>query len=144
MIEISAMVQPSEVRTRLVNPEALYDPRPNGYSHAVIAQGGKSIAFIAGQGGEEMNGRLSASFGEQVRQAYANLRIVLDAVGAKPNQVTRITTYVVDYHQSMLGVLTYNAQATFGSALPAQTLVPVPRLALDGMLFEVDAIVVLD
>ena len=83
-------------------------------------------------------------FGEQVRQAYANLRIVLDAVGAKPHQVMRVTTYVVDYHQSLLGVLTHNAQTTFGAALPAQTLVPVPRLALDGMLFEVDAIVVLD
>ncbi|MEM6496633.1 MAG: RidA family protein [Pseudomonadota bacterium] len=144
MIEISAMAHSSEVRTRSVNPEALYDPRPNGYSHAVIAQGGKHIAYIAGQGGEDRNGRLSDSFGEQVRQAYANLRIVLDAVGAKPHQVTRVTTYVVDYHPSLLGVLTHYAQATFGAALPAQTLVPVPRLALDGMLFEVDAIVVLD
>jgi hypothetical protein len=28
--------------------------------------------------------------------------------------------------------------------LPAQTLVPVPKLAIDPMLFEVEAIVVLD
>lgn len=33
---------------------------------------------------------------------------------------------------------------TFGGALPARTLVPVPRPALDGMLFEVDAVAVLD
>jgi enamine deaminase RidA (YjgF/YER057c/UK114 family) len=32
----------------------------------------------------------------------------------------------------------------FGKTLPAQTLVPVPRLAVDGMLFEVEAVVVLD
>jgi enamine deaminase RidA (YjgF/YER057c/UK114 family) len=40
--------------------------------------------------------------------------------------------------------MTEAVKRTFGDALPAQTLVPVPRLALDGMLFEVDAVAVLD
>ena len=31
-----------------------------------------------------------------------------------------------------------------GEALPAQTLVPVPKLAVDPMLFEVEAVVVLE
>jgi len=30
------------------------------------------------------------------------------------------------------------------AVLPAQTLVPVPKLAIDPMLFEVEAVVVLD
>ena len=79
-----------------------------------------------------------------MKQAYANLRTVLEAVGARPNQVTKITTFVVDYDQSMLGIMTRELRATFGDALPAQSLVPVPRLALDGMLFEVEAIALLD
>lgn len=79
-----------------------------------------------------------------MEQAYANLRTALRAVGAKPHQVTKITTYVVNYDQSMLDVMTRHIQETFGDSLPAQTLVPVHRLALDGMLFEVDAIAVLD
>ncbi|WP_269318618.1 MULTISPECIES: hypothetical protein [unclassified Halomonas] len=44
----------------------------------------------------------------------------------------------------MLEVMTRYVKETFGDALPAQTLVPVPRLALDGMLFEVDATAVLE
>ncbi|WP_193367023.1 RidA family protein [Pelagibius marinus] len=128
----------------IVNPPELYDPAPNGYSHAVVATGGSRIAYIAGQGGEDKDGALSPRFADQVEQAYANLRRALDAVGAKPGQVTKITTYVVDYDPSKLGVMTEAVKRTFGAALPAQTLVPVPRLALDGMLFEVDAVAVLD
>lgn len=130
--------------TEIVNPPGLFDPAPNGFSHAVVVRGGSGIAYIAGQGGEDRTGALPPTFAGQVEQAYANLRTTLQAVGAEPGQVARITTYVVDYDQSMLDVMTRHVRETFGNALPAQTLVPVPRLALDGMLFEVDAIAVLE
>lgn len=132
------------VQTAIVNPPGLYDPAPNGYSHAVVATDATTIAFIAGQGGEDADGRLSPEFSGQLNQAYANLRTALDAVGAEPEQVTKITTYVVDYDQSKLGPMTKAVLEVFGDSLPAQTLVPVPRLAIDGMLFEVDAVAVLD
>jgi enamine deaminase RidA (YjgF/YER057c/UK114 family) len=32
----------------------------------------------------------------------------------------------------------------FGATLPAQTLISVPKLAIDPMLFEVEAVVALD
>ena len=132
------------VRTTIVNPHRLFNPEPFGFSHVVVATGGTRTAFIAGQGGEDETGALAAGFNEQVEQAYRNLQTALDAVGAGPPQVTKITTYVVDYRPAMLDVMTPYAKDLFGESLPAQTLVPVPRLALDGMLFEVDAIAVLD
>lgn len=132
------------VELAIVNPEQLYDPAPNGYSHVVVASGGSRIAFIAGQGGEDTSGKLHPDFSVQVRQAYKNLHTALKAVGAKPDQVAKITTYVVAYDQSMLPGMTEAVQDLFGDALPAQTLVPVPRLALDGMWFEVDAVVILE
>ena len=140
----SATALDAKVKTTIVNPAGLYDPAPNGYSHATVTKGGARIAYIAGQGGENQAGELSPQFAEQVKQAYANLGTVLDAVGAKPRQVTKIAAYVVEYDQSLLPVMTKYVKELFGEALPAQTLVPVPRLALDGMLFEVDAIAVLE
>ncbi|WP_298975873.1 RidA family protein [uncultured Roseobacter sp.] len=128
----------AEIRT--VNPDGLYDPAPNGYSHAMIVN---DLAFIAGQGGETETGDLAPEFEAQVAQAYRNLAVALDGGGARPEQVVRLTTYVVDHDQVRLAALTRQLKAVFGSHLPTQTLVPVPRLALDGMLFEVDAIAVL-
>jgi len=129
--------QRQSIELKIVNPTELYDPAPNGYSHAVVAKGGARIAYIAGQGGEDKSGALSTKFSEQVRQAYQNMLITLQAMDAKPNQVTKITTYVVDYNPSMLEEMTKQVKMMFGDALPAQTLVPVPRLALDGTSFSI-------
>lgn len=144
LISAAEAAEPRGPSLTIVNPPGLYDPAPNGYSHAVVASGGRRIVMIAGQGGEDANGKLSPRFADQVKQAYANLRRVLDAVGAKPGQVAKLTTYVAGYDQSQLPAMTEQVKEMFGPALPAQTLVPVPRLALDGMLFEVDAVVILD
>lgn len=144
LISAAEAAEPRAPGLTIVNPAGLYDPAPNGYSHAVVASGARRIVMIAGQGGEDADGKLSPRFADQVKQAYANLRRVLDAVGAKPSQVAKLTTYVAGYDQSLLPAMTEQVKAMFGPALPAQTLVPVPRLALDGMLFEVDAVVILD
>ena len=134
----------STVETTIINPAGLYDPSANGFSHVVVSKGGNRIVHFAGQGGENREGQLSPDFAKQVEQAYANLRIAMEAANVNPNQVVKLTTYVVNYDQSMLDVMTEHVVKTFGKALPAQSLVPVPRLALDGMLFEVDAVAVID
>lgn len=131
------------MKLSFINPDTLYDPVANGYSHAITAIGGASLVFIAGQGGDDASGALPADFEEQVKQAFANLKEALAAAGAQPYQVAKLTTYVVDHDETRLGLLTRQLTDMFGEWLPAQTLVPVPRLALDGMLFEVDAVAVL-
>lgn len=128
----------------IVNPSHLHDPTPNGYSTAVIAPASGRLAFISGQGGQDPTGALASDFATQVEQAYANLAAVLEALGARPDQVVKLTVFVVDHDMSKLGVLTENVTRMFGAKLPAQTLVPVPKLAIDPMLFEVEAVVLLD
>jgi enamine deaminase RidA (YjgF/YER057c/UK114 family) len=134
----------NDLKLTIVNPPNLGDPTPNGYSTAMIVPAGARLAYISGQGGHDSTGGLSPDFAVQVKQAYANLRAALDGLGARPDQVAKLTVYVVDHDMGKLGVLTEAVTAMFGKALPAQTLVPVPKLAVDPMLFEVEAIVMLD
>ncbi|MGG7539270.1 RidA family protein [Rhizobium sp. 12,4] len=133
-----------DLKLTIVNPKNLHDPTPNGYSTAVIVPCGARLAYISGQGGQDSTGALSPDFAVQVKQAYANLRSALDGLGARPDQVAKLTIFVVDHDLSKLEVLTRNVKDMFGDALPAQTLVPVPKLAIDPMLFEVEAVVMLE
>lgn len=123
-----------------VNPDALYDPKPDGYSHIAVVEGTGPTAYVAGQGGQRRDGSLPETLEGQIQQAFANLRAALDAVGGRLDQVAKLTTYIVDYDEEAHACLTRVTQQVFGHALPAQTLVPVGRLALRGMKFEVDAI----
>ncbi len=128
----------------IINPAHLHDPTPNGYSTAVVTPASGRLAFVSGQGGQDRTGALSSDFGEQVKQAYESLAAVVEALGARPEHVVKLTVFVVDHDMSKLGVLTETVVRMFGTRLPAQTLVPVPKLAIDPMLFEVEAVVLLD
>ena len=140
---VPAAATASDLKLTIVNPPNLYDPTPNGYSTAVIVPREAKVAYISGQGGQDATGGLSPDFAVQVKQAYANLRAALEALGARPDQVAKLTVFVVDHDMSKLEVLTENVKEMFGETLPAQTLIPVPRLAIDPMLFEVEAVVML-
>ncbi|MBB3745736.1 enamine deaminase RidA (YjgF/YER057c/UK114 family) [Rhizobium sp. BK591] len=133
-----------DLKLEIVNPKNLYDPTPNGYSTAVIVPRDARLAYISGQGGQDGTGTLSPDFAVQVKQAYANLRTALEGLGARPDQVAKLTVFVVDHDMSKLEVLTRNVKDMFGETLPAQTLIPVPKLAIDPMLFEVEAVVILE
>ncbi|HVI59620.1 MAG TPA: RidA family protein [Luteimonas sp.] len=124
----------------LHNPPGLYDPAPNGYSHVARLAPGTRCVLVAGQGGERVDGSLSPDFRDQVRQAFANLGVALAAADAGPRDVAGLTVLVVDHDEQRLAIFGEELAAAFGAGhRPTCTLVPVPRLALDGMLFEVAA-----
>jgi len=79
-----------------------------------------------------------------VRQALANLCIAIEAVGGTPDRIARLGVLVVDHSEARLQVFGEELVRALGAQpRPACTLIPVPRLALDGMLFEVEAVLVL-
>jgi enamine deaminase RidA (YjgF/YER057c/UK114 family) len=135
---------PRDTMPRIVNPAGLHDPTPHGYSTALVTPATGRLAFISAQGGSDAQGVFPPDFARQVDLAYGNLLAVLAALGATPRQVVKLTLFVVEHDMAKLGPLTQAVQRIFGEALPAQTLVPVPKLALEHMLFEVEAVIWLD
>ncbi|WP_111495299.1 RidA family protein [Marinobacter bohaiensis] len=128
----------------LSNPEGLYDPTENSYSHLAQVAPNSRLILVAGQGGENVHGELPADFHLQVRWALANLKVAVNAAGAELGDVAKLTTLIVDHDEDKLAILGEELKAAWGdAALPTQTLIPVPRLALEGMLFEVEALAVL-
>jgi len=67
----------------------------------------------------------------------------LAAVGATPEQVVKITVLSVDHDERKQKLISAARNKMWSDDLikPASTLIPVPRLAGDGMLFEIDAVV---
>ncbi|KOU44333.1 endoribonuclease L-PSP [Streptomyces sp. WM6373] len=125
----------------IINPAGLHTPTEYGYSHIVSAPGEQ--VFIAGQYGSDESGHVvSDDFADQVERAFANLRTALAAAGLGPADVVRVGTYVVGHDERKLQVLLGHLHATWGTELPAQTLIGVAALALPGMLFEIDAVAV--
>jgi len=128
---------------QFINPKGLYDPSPNGYSHIAIAPSHSRTIYIAGQGGETEAEHLSPDFEAQLKQAFSNLRTALSAAQASLQHIVKLTVLVVDHDEVKLQQLAAEVQKIWKDHAPACTLIPVPRLALDGMLFEVDAIAVI-
>ena len=84
---------------------------------------------------------MSPDFAEQVRQAFANVQIALAAADAQIKDVAKITVLIVDHSMERLQILGAEISRVWGELpAPACTLIPVPRLALDEMLFEVEAV----
>jgi enamine deaminase RidA (YjgF/YER057c/UK114 family) len=63
------------------------------------------------------------------------------SAGASPSDVVKLTVLIVDHSEARLHTFGAELAAAFGSEhRPTCTLIPVPRLALDGMLFEIEAL----
>lgn len=127
---------------RYKNPEGLFDPSPFAFSHCTTPSSQGNYVFISGQsGGRGPEHQLSDDFREQVKVSLQNLNTILKASGLTADDVLKITILIVDHNQEKLNIWTEEMHKVWkNTRFPASTLIPVPKLALDGMLIEVDAI----
>ncbi|KGH11604.1 RidA family protein [Comamonas thiooxydans] len=127
-----------------LQPAGLYDSLPNGYTHVVTVQEPLRWLFVSGQGGENALAELPDSFALQAAQALANIKTALDAGGADMGHVLKL---IVDHSLERFEHWQSAVRQHWGSGepgdkrprFPACTLIPVPKLALPGMLIEVEA-----
>ncbi len=127
----------------LINPPDL--PTPQTYTHVVIATGSR-LVFVAGQEPEDERGVLvgRGDLAAQARQVFANVGRALAAAGARADQVTKITIFVVHHKPEYLPIIEAGRVLVFGDHKPADTIVGVETLSRPDYLIEVEAIAVTD
>lgn len=126
---------------KFINPPELGDSSKYGYTQIVVVPSDSNLAYIAGQTGADENSNYG-NFNEQLEQAFINLGKALKVIGATPEDVVKITILSVDHNEDKLGLISAKRKSFFANQKPASTLIPVPRLASDEMLFEIDAVAV--
>ena len=87
-----------------INPDDL--PIPEMYTQVVVATGSK-LVFVSGQEPEDIHGKLvgHGDLAAQARQVFGNLVRALAAAGAPPEQVSKVTIYVVNHKREYLPVI---------------------------------------
>ncbi len=111
------------------------------YSQAVAAPAGTTV-YLSGQIGlvPATGEMISDNFEDQVRQAFANMRAVIDAAGGRPENIVKLTLFLTD-----LGKFTIanNFMAEqLPQPYPARSTVGVASLP-KGAQFEIEAIIVI-
>jgi enamine deaminase RidA (YjgF/YER057c/UK114 family) len=111
-----------------------------GFSQGVSLSDVSRVLVCSGQtaAGPDGSPPTTEDVHEQVRAALANLSSVLDGAGMSPADVVKINVYTTDV-DAVLGA--WGAvKETFGTNLPASTLVGVTRLAFPQLKVEIEAI----
>ena len=126
-----------------VNPSTLY--RFERHSQATVSSGTK-IVHTAGQVAIDAEGNLIGEHGPDYRaqtaQATRNLFVALEAAGARPEDVTSMTIYLVDPVGANLDEFREGfreIRESVGAKPCALTVVGVPALALPGAVVEINA-----
>jgi enamine deaminase RidA (YjgF/YER057c/UK114 family) len=120
---------------------------PPGGSHATAARG-NLIVHISGQVGTDERGQVVAGgLAAQTERALLNVALALEAAGATPDDLVKMTTYVVGWEPSMLDDLLRGGSAAFAQRpfpAVATTLIGVASLFSPEMLVEIEGVAVVN
>lgn len=111
------------------------------YAPATVAPASKLI-HVAGQPGSTQSGIVPADYESQIHLALLNLRKIIITAGSSTQHIVKLNLFIVDYDAANCKH-TRHIQRFLGGHRPAITLIPVPKLAVQSWLFEIDAIIAL-
>ena len=116
------------------------------YSHCMIAPGGE-LVVVAGQVAADRAGKLvgPGDAVAQTRQAFENVRAVLEAAGSSMRQVVRFQTFLT--HAADIEGFMQARKELFpryfpDGVYPPNTILVVSRLVLPDLLVEIEAMAV--
>jgi 2-iminobutanoate/2-iminopropanoate deaminase len=116
------------------------------YSHGMIAPGGE-LVVVAGQVGADRAGKLigPGDVVAQTRQAFENVRAVLEAAGSGVRQIVRFQTFLT--HAADIEGFMQARKELFpryfpDGVYPPNTLLVVSRLVVPELLVEIEAMAV--
>ena len=127
---------------RIVNPPQW--PRPRGYANGIVAEG--RFLFISGQvAWDEKEQFASDDLVDQVRQALKNTLTMLDAGGARPEHVVRMTWYITDKLEYKRRGKEIGAvyRQFMGGHYPSMSMVQVSALMEDRAKVEIETTAVI-
>jgi enamine deaminase RidA (YjgF/YER057c/UK114 family) len=127
--------------TRFLSPETM--PQPYGYSQVVEVRGASRTVYIAGQVPLDTANNVvgEGDFEAQVRHAFENVRLGLEAVGLSFANVVKMQFFVTDI-ANLARVRDIRDEYIDTTNPPASTSVEVSALFHPSVLFEVDAVAV--
>ena len=127
---------------KLLQPAGWTEPK--GYANGVVARG--AMIFVGGQIGWNAQQQFeSDDFIAQTRQALQNILAVLQAGGAGPEHMVRMTWYVVDRVEYIARLKELGAvyREVLGKNFPAMTCVEVSALVEERARIEIEVTAVL-
>ena len=135
--QASAVRSESDTAVRILQPSGWQMPK--GYANGMTAEG--RIVVTGGVIGWDTEERLADGFVAQVRQTLANIKAILEAGGARPEHLVRLTWYVVDIEEYLANLKTLGQiyREAFGTHYPAMALVQVVRLVEKAARVEIEA-----
>ncbi|NIB40425.1 RidA family protein [Pseudomaricurvus alkylphenolicus] len=127
---------------QIIQPEGWAQPK--GYSNGILAQG--QTLYVGGQIGWDENEQFqSDDFVDQVRQTLLNTVAILEAGGARPEHITRMTWYITDKQEYLSRLKEVGAvyREVIGRNFPVMAMVQVVALMEDRAKVEIETTAVI-
>jgi len=125
-----------------LNPEGL--PRNRAFTQAIAVDGPHRVIYVGGQNAVDSAGTIlgKGDLGTQAQQTFRNLKLVLEAAGARLEHVVKWTIYLVQGHPLAPAFEVFQREWGARPNPPTISVVYVAGLANPDFLVEIDAVAV--
>ncbi len=119
-------------------------PPVGAFSHLAVHPAGR-VAYLSGQIGADTTGRVPLSIAEQTRLCFANIEGLLAELGAGPDALVKLTTFIVAADDDTFASFAAERREVFSrwfpdGHFPSHSAAMVAALARPDLLVEIEGI----